>query len=136
MIKQRALDDRDMKRDHIDSHATVAETAARLTAEVEARGMKSFTTIEHSGEGRATGLEQGGTKLVVSGNPRRGTPIMQVAPLAGLGLPLKVLVRADRGRRCVSYTPRTDHATWCQLSDGLAAGLAGIDAMAGAAVGR
>ena len=37
------------------SHGTVAETVARLIAEVEARGMKLFTTIDHSGEARATG---------------------------------------------------------------------------------
>ena len=35
--------------------ATVAETAARLIAEVEARGTKLFTTIDHSAEARATG---------------------------------------------------------------------------------
>ena len=66
------------------SHATVAETVARLIAKVEARGMKLFTTIDHSGEARATGLELRETKLVVFGNPRTGTPILQAAPLAGL----------------------------------------------------
>ena len=79
------------------SHATVAETVARIIAELEARGMKLFTTIDHSGEARAAGLELRETKLVIFGNPRTGTPIMQAAPLAGLDLPLKVLVRADRG---------------------------------------
>ena len=38
-----------------DGHATVAETVARLIAEVEARGMKLVTTIDHSAEARATG---------------------------------------------------------------------------------
>jgi hypothetical protein len=38
-------------------HATVAETVASLIAELEARGMKLFTTIDHSAEARATGLE-------------------------------------------------------------------------------
>ena len=85
-------------------HATVAETVARIIAELEARGMKLFTTIDHSGEARAAGLELRETKLVIFGNPRTGTPIMQAAPLAGLDLPLKVLVRADAGRTCVSYT--------------------------------
>src|SRR5215472_9575343 len=41
---------------------------ARLIAEVEARGMKLFTTIDHSAEARATGLELRETKLVVFGN--------------------------------------------------------------------
>ena len=117
------------------SHATVAETVARLIAEVEARGMKLFTTIDHSGD-RATGLELRETKLVVFGNPWTGTPIMQAAPLAGLDLPLKVLVRADPGRTCVSYTAPAELAARYQLSDELAAGLAGIDALTDAAVGR
>jgi uncharacterized protein (DUF302 family) len=39
------------------THASVAETAARLIAEVEARGLRYFTTIEHSAEARAARLE-------------------------------------------------------------------------------
>jgi uncharacterized protein (DUF302 family) len=114
----------------------VAETVASLIAELEARGMKLFTTIDHSGEARATGLELRETKLVIFGDPRTGTPIMQAAPLAGLDLPLKVLVRADPGRTCVSYTAPAELAARYQLSDELAAGLAGIDALTNAAVGR
>jgi uncharacterized protein (DUF302 family) len=117
-------------------HATVAETVAHLIAELEARGMKLFTTIDHSGEARATGLELRETKLVIFGNPPTGTPIMQAAPLAGLDLPLKVLVRADPGRTRVSYTAPAELAARYQLSDELAAGLAGIDALTDAAVGR
>jgi uncharacterized protein (DUF302 family) len=118
------------------SRATVAETVARLIAEVEARGMKVFTTIDHGGEAGATGLELRETKLVIFGNPRTDTPIMQAAPLAGLDLPLKVLVRADRGRTCVSYTAPAELAARYELSDELAAGLVGIDGLTDAAVGR
>ena len=117
-------------------HATVAETVARIIAELEAGGMKLFTTIDHSGEARAAGLELRETKLVIFGNPRTGTPIMQAAPLAGLDLPLKVLVRADAGRTCVSYTALAELAARYQLSEELAAGLAAIDAITDAAVGR
>ena len=118
------------------SHATVAEPVARLIAEVEARGMKLFMTIDHSAEARATGLELRETKLVVFGNPRTGTPIMQAAAVAGLDLPLKVLVRVDPGRTCVSSAAPAELAARYQLSDELAAGLAGIDALTEAAVGR
>ena len=118
------------------SHATVAETVARLIAEVEPRGMKPFTTIDHSAEPGATGLERRETKLVVFDNPRTGTLIMQAAPVAGLDLPLKVLVRADPGRRCVSSAAPAELVARYQLSDELAAGLAGIDALTDAAVGR
>ena len=118
------------------SHATVAEAVARLIAEVEARCMKLFTTIDHGAEPGATGPERRETKLVVFDNPRTGTSIMQAAPVAGLDLPLKVLVRADPGRTCVSYTTPAELAARYQLSDELAAGLAGIDALTDAAVGR
>lgn len=118
------------------SHTTVAETVARLIAEVEARGMKLFTTIDHSGEARASGLELRETKLVIFGNPQTGTRIMQAVPLAGLDLPLKVLVREDRNRTCVSYAAPAELAARYELSDELAAGLAGIDAMTDAMVGR
>jgi uncharacterized protein (DUF302 family) len=118
------------------SHATVDETVARLIAEVDARGMKLFTTVDHSGEARATELELRETKLVIFGNPGTCTPIMQAAPLAGLDLPLKVLVRADAGRTCVSYTAPAELADRYQLSAELAAGLTGIDAVTDAAIGR
>ena len=117
-------------------HATAAKTVARLIAEVEARGMKLFTTIDHSGEARPTGLELRETKLIVFGHPRTDTPVMQAAPLAGLDLPLKVPVRSDQGRACVSCTTPTELAASCQLSDELAVGLVGIDSPVDAAVGR
>ena len=118
------------------SHATVAETVARLIAEVEACGMKLFTTIDHGAEPGATGLERRETKLVVFDNPRTGTLIMQAAPVAGLDLPLKVLVRADPGRRCVSSAAPAELVARYQLSDELAAGLAGIDPLTDAAIVR
>jgi uncharacterized protein (DUF302 family) len=118
------------------SHATVAETVARLIAKVDARGMRLFTTIDHSRQAGASGVELRETKLVVFGDPRTGTPIMQAAPLAGLELPLKVLVRADPGRTCVNYTAPAELAARYQLSDELAAGLVGIDALTDAAIGR
>jgi uncharacterized protein (DUF302 family) len=117
-------------------HATVAETMARILAEIDARGMTLFTTIDHSGEARTKGLELLETKLLIFGNPQIGTPIMQAAPLAGLDLPLKVLVREDRNRTCVSYTAPAELAARYKLSDELAAGLSAINELTDAVVGR
>ena len=72
----------------------------------------------------------------VEARPQIGTPILQAAPLAGLDLPLKVLVREDRNRTCVSYTAPAELAARYRLSDELAAGLSGIDAVTDAVVGR
>jgi uncharacterized protein (DUF302 family) len=87
------------------SHASVAETVACLIAQVETRALRYFTTIDHSAEATAVGLELRETQLVVFGNPHEGTPIMHAAPLAGLDLPLKVLV-ARTGIGPASATPR------------------------------
>lgn len=118
------------------SHASVEATVARLVAEVEARSMRLFTTIDHSCEARAVGLQLRETMLVVFGNPRAGTPIMQAAPLAGLDLPLKVLVRADGHRTCLSYTAPAELAARYSLSEELASGLEGIHALTDAVLDR
>lgn len=118
------------------THETVDETVARLIAEVEARGLEFFTTIDHSAAARSVGLELRETRVVIFGNPKTGTPIMEAVPLAGLDLPLKVLVREDRNRTCVSYTSPEELAARYQLTDELAAGLAGINPLTDAALGR
>ncbi len=84
----------------------VAETVARLSKLVAERGLTLFGVIDHSGEAHAVGLELRDTKVVIFGNPKAGTPVMQAAPLAArYGIP-----------------------------DDLAAGLAGIDALTEAVI--
>ena len=85
------------------SPRSVEDTVARLTATIEAGGLKLFAIIDHSGEAEAVGLELRDTKLVIFGSPEAGTPVMQAAPLAALDLPLKVLVWTDNGQTNVSY---------------------------------
>jgi uncharacterized protein (DUF302 family) len=109
---------------------------ARLSAEVEARGMKVFTTIDHSGEARARGLELRETKLVIFGDPKAGTPLMQAALLAALDLRLKVVVFADRDRTCVSYTKPFELAARYGLSDELATGFTGVNTLTDAVIYR
>jgi uncharacterized protein (DUF302 family) len=82
----------------------VAETVARLSDSVAAKGMKLFAVIDHSGEANAVGLELRDTKLLIFGSPEAGTPVMQAAPLAALDLPLKVLVWSDGDQTKLSYT--------------------------------
>jgi uncharacterized protein (DUF302 family) len=98
--------------------------------------MKVFTVIDHSGEANARGLDLRDTKVVIFGNPQGGTPVMQAEPLAALDLPLKVLVWADGHQTKISYTAPSALAARYDLSDELAAPLAGIDALTDAAVNR
>jgi uncharacterized protein (DUF302 family) len=111
-----------------------ADTVARLLAVVAARGMKVFAVIDHSGEARSVGLDLRDTKLVIFGNPRAGTPVMVAAPLAGLDLPLRVLVWEDGHQTKVSYTAPAALAARYALDDKVVAPLNGIDALTNAVV--
>ena len=115
---------------------SVADTVARLSAVVTARGMKVFLVVDHSGEAEAEGLELRDTKVVIFGSPQAGTPVMAAAPLAALDLPLKALVWADGHQTKVSYTSPSELAARYDLSAELAGRLAGIDAVTDAAIDR
>ena len=114
----------------------VAETVARLTSAVEAKGMKVFAVIDHSGEAEGNGLELRDTKVVIFGSPQEGTPVMTAAPLAALDLPLKILIWSDGGHTRIAYTAPAALAARYGLSDSLAARLAGIDGLTDAVVAR
>ncbi|MBV8527811.1 MAG: DUF302 domain-containing protein [Candidatus Dormibacteraeota bacterium] len=116
------------------SSRSVAETLARLTDIVTAKGLKVFAIVDHSGEAAKAGLELRDTKLLIFGSPQSGTSVMAAAPLAALDLPLKALVWDDDGQTKVSYTSTSELAARHHLSDELAQRLAGIDALTDAAI--
>jgi len=68
---------------------SVNDTVAKLSELVEARGLKLFAIVNHSGETRRAGLELRDTKVVIFGSSEAGTPVMQSVPLVALDLPLK-----------------------------------------------
>lgn len=117
------------------SQHSVEETVERLKAMLAKGGLKLFAVVDHSGEAEAVGLELRDTKLVIFGNPQAGTPVMQAAPLAGLDLPLKVLVWAGEGQTNVSYATPAALAARYQLSDELEERLAGIERLTDALTG-
>jgi uncharacterized protein (DUF302 family) len=116
------------------SPRSVAQTVDRLTSLVEAKGMKVFAVVDHSGEAAKAGIELRDTKVVIFGSPQAGTPVMEAVPLAALDLPLKVLVWADGDQTKVTYTAPAALAERYRLSDELAARLAGIDPLTDALV--
>lgn len=83
---------------------SVDETVERLQGLLQAKGVKVFAVIDHSGEAAMAGFSMPPTKLVILGNPKAGTPVMLAAPSAALDLPLKVLVaESAAGQVLVSY---------------------------------
>ena len=116
------------------SHLPVAETVARLTGLVSAKGMRLFAVIDQRAEAQQAGLDLRETTLVLFGSPAAGTPVMAASPLAALDLPLKILVWADEGQTKVSYYSPAALAARYHLGADLARNLAGIDALTDALV--
>jgi uncharacterized protein (DUF302 family) len=79
-------------------------TMARLVAAVRARGLKVFGRVDHAAGAEAAGMSLRPTELLVFGDPRTGTPLIQADQRLGIDLPLKVLVWLDaQSRTQVSY---------------------------------
>jgi uncharacterized protein (DUF302 family)/uncharacterized membrane protein YidH (DUF202 family) len=88
----------------IRSHHSVDETVEKLEKTLEAKGIKLFAVIDHSGEAEKAGMHMAPTKLLIFGNPQAGTPLMQAAPSVAIDLPLKALVAEDaNGAVWISY---------------------------------
>ena len=117
-----------------ESPRSVGETVARLASVAEAKGLKVFAVIDHSGEAERAGLELRETKLVIFGSPAAGTPVMAAAPLAALDLPLKVLVWDDRGQTRIAFTSPAALAARYGLTAELEARLAPIEPLTDAVV--
>ena len=64
------------------------ETMDRLEAEIRAKGMTVFARIDHAAGAAEVGLTLRPTELIIFGNARGGTPLMQTAQTAGIDLPL------------------------------------------------
>jgi len=79
----------------IASQHSVAATVERLEAALRERAILIFARIDFSGDAGRAGLTMRPEQLLIFGNPKGGTPLMQAAPSVGLDLPLKALVWED-----------------------------------------
>jgi uncharacterized protein (DUF302 family) len=77
------------------SKHSVDETVRRFTSLLQQKNIKLFAVVDHAGEAHAAGLELRPTRVVIFGNPKAGTPIMQASQTAAIDLPLKLLVWTD-----------------------------------------
>jgi uncharacterized protein (DUF302 family) len=80
------------------------DTMKRLEAEVRAKGLTVFAHVDHAAGAAAMGMTLRPTDLLIFGNAKGGTPLMQQAQTAGIDLPLKALVWQDEhGATWLSY---------------------------------
>ena len=73
----------------------VEDTIDRIEADVKSRGMTVFARADHAAGAREAGLTLAPTLLLLFGNARGGTPLMQANQQAGIDLPLRVLAWED-----------------------------------------
>ena len=78
--------------EQIQSSHSVAETVERLDSQLKEHGITVFARLDFAADAARMGLQMRPERLLVFGNPKAGTPLMQAAPASGLDLPLKVLV--------------------------------------------
>jgi uncharacterized protein (DUF302 family) len=80
------------------------DTTDRLEAEIKARGMTLFARVDHAAGAAEVGLSLRPTEVLIFGNAKGGTPLMQSNQTIGIDLPLKVLVWQDAsGKTWISY---------------------------------
>jgi uncharacterized protein (DUF302 family) len=100
---------------------TVKDTIDRLEEDVKAKGMTVFTRIDHGKGARDVGLELRPTELLIFGNAKAGTPLMQAQQTVGIDLPLKALAWEDAAGKV--WLTCNDPA-WIAARHGIAAGVA------------
>ena len=71
------------------------ETMDRLAAAVTARGAAVVARVDHAAAAATVGLALAPTEVLIFGNPKAGTPLMQAAQTIGIDLPLRALVWRD-----------------------------------------
>ena len=79
----------------IKSYNSVDVTLDRLESIVTEKGLTVFARIDHSAGAKKVGLELRPTKLLIFGNPKVGTLMMQSRQTAGIDLPMKALAWED-----------------------------------------
>jgi uncharacterized protein (DUF302 family) len=111
----------------IESHHTVSVTIDRLAADLVAKGITIFARIDHAAGAAEVGLTLRPTELLIFGNPKAGTPLMQSRQTIGIDLPLKCLSWQDEaGRVWLSY----NDVRWLAQRHGLDAEAAcGVEAL-------
>ena len=105
----------------------------RLEAQIREHGMTVFARIDHAAGAAEVELTLAPTELIIFGNARGGTPLMQSAQTVGIDLPLKALVWEDAsGKTWISYNEPSWIAQRHSIADAepvvrkMAAGLSAI----------
>ncbi len=89
---------------NLKSSHDVKVTADRLESNLIAKGMIVFIRINHAEGAQKVGEKLRPTELIIFGNPKVGTPLMQCSQSAAIDLPQKALIwEGEAGQVWLSY---------------------------------
>lgn len=89
---------------NVQSEFDVEETANRMESILEEKGLTLFNRIKHSEAAAGVGIELRDTELIIFGNPKVGSPLMQCQQSVAIDLPQKALIWEDEeGEVWISY---------------------------------
>ncbi|TCL67180.1 serine hydrolase [Rhizobium sp. BK251] len=109
-----------------ESKYNVAETVARIKANLALQKVPVFATFDHGANAKEANLSLRPTQVIVFGNPKVGSKLMQQQQAIGIDLPLRILVWQDeRERVWIGYQNMDDLAKTYDIEDKTT-----IDAMA------
>lgn len=79
------------------------ETVAALQKTLNSKGITIFATIDHKKAAEAVGENMQPATVLIVGNPKVGTALMQENPLLAIELPLKILIYEERKTVNIRY---------------------------------
>lgn len=79
------------------------ETIDTLTARIEGKGLRIFTTINHHTNAEKNGFDLAPTTLLIFGNPNVGAPLMQMNQNIGIDLPMKMLITENDSKVTMTF---------------------------------
>ena len=79
------------------------ETVVALQKELNSRGITIFATIDHKKAAEAVGENMQPATVLIVGNPKVGTALMQENPLLAIELPLKILIYEENKTVKIRY---------------------------------
>jgi uncharacterized protein (DUF302 family) len=89
----------------VQSENDVPTAVAKLEALIKAQGLVHFSTIDHKANALAVNMDLKPETVVIFGNPKMGTVLMNCNPSMGLDLPLRMLFSTNyEGITTITYT--------------------------------
>ncbi|WP_420229469.1 DUF302 domain-containing protein [Psychrobacter sp. ER1] len=83
----------------LQSNHSVQDTADKLVSVIESKGMKVFARVDHQKNAQSADLSLRPTQVVMFGNPKAGTPLMNCEQTVAIDLPQKILISEDADKK-------------------------------------